>query len=219
MPHQNPNVDEKTNEGELVEAHNQLSQMLSQNQEGFRTTNISSGWMKLKREEFLEFRQGDQNVVEYMNEFNNLARYAPEEIDTDVKKKNRLSNGLDDELSILTTIAYTPDYQSLVDQAIILEGKLKQIAKERQKHELDHQIHNVKPTPTDMGNQESKGSTWIKPAACKTCGEIGHTSNECHDEWPHGAARHQIKGVSQAKFLAFCVKQQTIFQHNASSIP
>ena len=84
--------------------------MLNQNQEGFRTTNISSGLMKLKREKFLDLRQGDRNVVEYMNEFNNLARYAPEEIDIDVKKKNRFINGLNDELSILMTIAYTPDY-------------------------------------------------------------------------------------------------------------
>ena len=49
---------------------------------------------------------------------------------------------------------------------------------------------NDEATPTDMGNTESKGSTCIKPSACKSCGEIGHTSKECHDEWPHGAARH-----------------------------
>ena len=95
MSHQNPNVDKKTNADELVE--------------GLHTTNISSGLMKLKRKEFLNLRQGDQSVVEYMNEFNSLARYAPEEIDTDVKKKNRFINGLDDELSILMTSAYTPD--------------------------------------------------------------------------------------------------------------
>ena len=133
MPHQSPNVDKKKNAVEQVEAHNQLSQMLNQNQEGFRTTIISSGLMKLKREEFLDLRQGDRNVVEYMNEFNNLARYAPKEIDTDVKKKNRFINGLDDELSILMTVACTPDYQSLVDKAIVLESKLKQVANGKQK--------------------------------------------------------------------------------------
>ena len=69
---------------------------------------------------------------------------------------------------------------------------------------LDNQTHivrmmwqgransNDEATPTDMGNKESKGSPWIKPSACKSCGEIGHTSKECHDEWPHGATRHQI---------------------------
>ena len=28
---------------------------------------------------------------------------------------------------------------------------------------------NGEATPTAMGNQESKESTWIKPVACKTC--------------------------------------------------
>ena len=47
---------------------------------------------------------------------------------------------------------------------------------------LDNQTHivwmmwqgrtnsNDEATPTDKGNQESKGITWIKPSACKTCG-------------------------------------------------
>ena len=58
-------------------------------------------------------------------------------------------------------------------------------------------------TPTDMGNKESKGSTWIKPSACKSCGEIGHTSKECHDEWPHGVARHQTKGCFTSQISCF----------------
>ena len=58
-------------------------------------------------------------------------------------------------------------------------------------------------TPTDMGNKESKRSTWIKPSACKSCGEIGHTSKECHDEWPHGAARHQTKGCFTSQISCF----------------
>ena len=62
---------------------------------------------------------------------------------------------------------------------------------------------NDEATPTVMGNQESKGSTWIKPVACKTCGEIGHTSNECHDEWPHSAARQQIKGCFTSQISCF----------------
>ena len=77
-------------------------------QEGFRAAHISSVVMKLKKEEFLDLRQGDRSVIEYMNEFNNLARYAPEEVDTDAKKKNRFLNGLNDKLSILMTVAYTP---------------------------------------------------------------------------------------------------------------
>ena len=80
---------------------------------------------------------------------------------------------------------------------------------------LDNQTHivqmmwqsransNVKTTPTDVGNKESKGSNWTKPSACKSCGEIGHTSKECHDKWPHGAARHQAKGCFTSQITCF----------------
>ena len=37
---------------------------------------------------------------------------------------------------------------------------------------------NDEATPTVMGNQESKGNTWIKPVACKTCGE--NSSHNLH---------------------------------------
>lgn len=30
--------------------------------------------------------------------------------------------------------------------------------------------------------------------ACKTCGEIGHTSKECHDEWPDVDAPNSTEG-------------------------
>lgn len=108
-------------------------------QEGFRFAHISSGVMKLKREEFFDLRQDDRNVIGYMNEYNNLACYAPDDVDTDTKKKERFLNGLNDKLSILLTVAYTPAYQSLVDQAIVLESKLKQVPNKKRKHKLEKQ--------------------------------------------------------------------------------
>ena len=104
-------------------------------QEGFRAAHIPAGVIQLKKEEFLDLRQDDRSVIEYMNEFNNLARYAPEEIDTDAKKKNRFLNGLNDELSILMTVACTPTYQSVVDKVIVLESKLKRVANKKQKQD------------------------------------------------------------------------------------
>ena len=96
---------------------------------------------------------------------------------------------------------------------------------------LDNQTHivqlmrhhmansNTKTPQIDIGNTKFKGSVLRKPQACQTCGEIGHTSKECHDEWPHGATRHQAEGCFTTQITAFCVKQQTTFQHNVNSIP
>lgn len=198
MPHQSPNVDVKTMTNQIIEAHNQLSLLMNQNQEdtkdipapppsqedmltkflklrprkfssttepiladdwlrsvnkdlvtigctnaekvrltayllegpaanwwdsyqitypiegmtwelfqaGFRAEHISSGVMKLKREEFLDRRLGDRTIDGYLNEFNNLARYAPDDVDTDDKRRKRFLNGLDGKLSIYLTIAH-----------------------------------------------------------------------------------------------------------------
>jgi predicted Zn-ribbon and HTH transcriptional regulator/DNA-directed RNA polymerase subunit N (RpoN/RPB10) len=45
----------------------------------------------------------------------------------------------------------------------------------------------------EQNNIEFGESLMIKPKACKTCGEIGHTSKECTDEWPHGHTRHPVR--------------------------
>jgi hypothetical protein len=58
------------------------------------------------------------SVVEYMDKFTTLSRYAPEDTDTEEKKKDRFLNGLHDEMqSILVAVPY-PDLESLVDASI-----------------------------------------------------------------------------------------------------
>ena len=46
-------------------------------EEGFRTNHVSSGVLSLKRKEFRNLRQTNRTVAEYIEEFNNLSRYAP----------------------------------------------------------------------------------------------------------------------------------------------
>ncbi|KAK1665632.1 hypothetical protein QYE76_053791 [Lolium multiflorum] len=78
--------------------------------EGFRTAHISLGIMNLKRDEFRSLRQGGRTLKEYMDDFYALARYAPEDIDTDVKRKEKFLNGLKGELKIPLFVAYAPNY-------------------------------------------------------------------------------------------------------------
>jgi hypothetical protein len=95
-------------------------------QEGFRAAHISSGVMGLKKKEFCDLKQKFRGVSEYIAEFTNLSRYAPDDIDTDAKRKEKFLEGLNDELSIPLSVAYTPTFQSLLDKAITLESKIKQ---------------------------------------------------------------------------------------------
>jgi hypothetical protein len=64
-------------------------------------------------------------VVEYLDKFNTLARYAPQDTDTDENKRDRFLNGLHEEIqSILIAVPY-PDLEALVDAAIMVESKRK----------------------------------------------------------------------------------------------
>ena len=94
-------------------------------EDGFRTAHISSGVMSLKKKEFHNLKQRHRSVAEYIEEFNNLARYAPDEVDTDAKRKEKFLEGLNDELNLQLAVAYVPTYQSLCDKATILENKMK----------------------------------------------------------------------------------------------
>ncbi|KAK1670456.1 hypothetical protein QYE76_058615 [Lolium multiflorum] len=81
-------------------------------QEGFRTAHVSSGIMSLKRREFRNLRQNYRTVSEYIDEFSNLARYAPEDVDTDSKRKERFLDGLSDDLAIQLSVVHVPDFQT-----------------------------------------------------------------------------------------------------------
>ena len=64
----------------------------------FSRAHVPPGFFKRMRDEFRELKQGRMNVVEYRDKFLNLSRYAPDEIDTDEKKKERFLNGLHEEM-------------------------------------------------------------------------------------------------------------------------
>src|SRR3954467_8695767 len=109
-------------------------------EDGFRTAHISSGMMSLKKKEFHNLKQRHRSVAEYIEEFNNLARYAPDEVDTDAKRKEKFLEGLNDELNLQLVVAYVPTYQSLCDEDTILENKMNQVESRKRKHSSDKHI-------------------------------------------------------------------------------
>src|SRR3954468_20847409 len=107
-------------------------------EDGFRTAHISSGVMNMKKKEFHNLKQRHRSVADYIEEFNNLARYAPDEVDTDAKRKEKFLEGLNDELNLQLSVAYVPTYQSLCEKAAILENKIKQVESRKRKHSDKH---------------------------------------------------------------------------------
>src|SRR3954469_11032682 len=104
----------------------------------FSRTHVPPGWIKRMRDEFRELKQGRMIVVEYRDKFLSLARYAPDEIDTEAKKKERFLNDLHDEMqTVLVNIPFA-DIEALVDSIVQMERKINQ-ANENRKRRIIHQ--------------------------------------------------------------------------------
>jgi hypothetical protein len=95
----------------------------------FRNHYVPCGTMKLKKE-FTDLKQGGMTVNEYLNSFIQLSRYATKDINTDEKKQDMFLEGLNDDIQFqLLNTDYT-DFQHMVNKAIVIESKLKEIEKD-----------------------------------------------------------------------------------------
>ena len=90
--------------------------------------------MAMKKQEFRNLRQGWHTVGQYVDDFSNLARYAPDDIATDAAKKEKFLEGLNDGLSMQLMVANFNNYQEFVDRALMLEGKQQQIDSRKRKY-------------------------------------------------------------------------------------
>ena len=67
-------------------------------QTAFQGHFIPPGLMAIKHTEFMKLTQGNKSLNEYLQAFNNLARYAPEFVDTDAKRIASFKRGLSPKL-------------------------------------------------------------------------------------------------------------------------
>jgi hypothetical protein len=118
----------------------------------FRKAHIPSGLIKIMRDKFLNLKQGGMSVTEYLDKFTTWGRYAPNDIDTDEKKRELFLNGLHEELqTYLVAVPYS-DLEAMVDAAIMVEDKHK-AARESRKRRMMSQ-----------GGQNSQRSRSMPPS-------------------------------------------------------
>jgi hypothetical protein len=90
----------------------------------FRAYYIRTGVMRKKRQEFMDLKQGGRSVHDYSKQFNHLAQYALDQVETDEKKKDRFVIGLSTKLQermALNTGGTFPEFISnvmIADDAI-----------------------------------------------------------------------------------------------------
>jgi hypothetical protein len=87
--------------------------------------------MKLK--EFLSLTQGNMYISEYCARFTHLSRYAPEEVDTYEKHQERFLEGLIGPLNYQLQSHSFPNFQTLLNKAIGLESKRKELFDHKRK--------------------------------------------------------------------------------------
>jgi hypothetical protein len=85
--------------------------------------------MKLKKE-FTDLKQGGMTVNEYLISFIQLSRYAPDDINTNEKKQDMFLNGLNDDIKFQLLNTDYADFQHVVDKAIVIENKIKEMEKD-----------------------------------------------------------------------------------------
>src|SRR5213078_2303429 len=90
----------------------------------FRAHHIPSSVMKIKLREFMALKQGSKMVREYVQTFNELARYAPNHVDTDAKKRECFLEGMSPKLWSRLGRRFE-DFNQLVDDDIAMEEDLR----------------------------------------------------------------------------------------------
>ena len=101
--------------------------------------------MSLKKKEFRSLRQGGRSVAEYVEEFNKLARYAPDDVRNDAARQEKFLEGLNDELGVQLTVATFANCQGLIDKAIVLEGKQQAIENRKRKYNNNNSKYSSGP--------------------------------------------------------------------------
>src|SRR5512142_1521282 len=129
----------------------------------FRRTHVPAGVVALKKREFRELKQGNRSVMEYLHEFNNLARYAPEDVREDEEKQEKFLAGMDPELSVRLVSGNYPDFQRLVDKSIRLEAKHKELeshkrrlANFRNQQGANQRVRYANPYPGGSSSQQQQ---------------------------------------------------------------
>src|SRR5438128_7003540 len=90
----------------------------------FKAHHIPSSVVKIKLREFLTLKQGTKTVREYVHKFNELARYAPNHVDTDAKKRECFLEGMSLKLRSRLGRRFE-DFNQLMDDAIAMEEDLR----------------------------------------------------------------------------------------------
>jgi hypothetical protein len=163
----------------------------------FLSHHIPAELMKLKKKEFLSLKQGGMSVVEFRDKFIELSRYAPEVVADDGKKQECFLDGLAGPLQYQLMSHTFPSFQHLLDKAICLESKRRELGELKRKT----------TTPRQSGSNTRNRFTSPLGAPLRPGGSSGSYSQQ--QQFQHSTQQFQCLG-QQTPLPAFQQNHQTI---------
>ncbi|KAK1664475.1 hypothetical protein QYE76_052634 [Lolium multiflorum] len=76
----------------------------------FRDAHVPESVVELKKREFDELQQNTAPIMQYVRDFNRLSRYAPEEVNSDEKRKKRFMKGMNPYMKMQLRLARTAEF-------------------------------------------------------------------------------------------------------------
>nr|CAB3504337.1 unnamed protein product [Digitaria exilis] len=130
----------------------------------FRAHHVPEGLTVLKKKEFLALTQKGMSVTAYRDKFLELARYAPDEVSTDEKRQTRFRNGLQDVLQLQLMCITFPTFGGLVDGALMVEHKRREIEDKKRKFMNQQSGSNVRLryNPQQVNQQRTQGQSSLQ---------------------------------------------------------
>jgi hypothetical protein len=81
--------------------------------------------MRKKHQEFMDLKQGGRSMLDYSKLFNHLGQYAPDEVFTDGKNKDRFMIGLSTKMWKRMTLNMGVTFLEFVSNAIIADDAIR----------------------------------------------------------------------------------------------
>src|SRR6266542_3500935 len=107
---------------------------------------VPEGEIKLKRQEFLDLKQGSMSVREYLTRWTQLSRYSPYDVGTDDRKQECFRQGLRPELRHSVSNVDYESFQKMVDKTFVMEKELKSLEEDRKRSMMaQRNAPNVRP--------------------------------------------------------------------------
>ncbi|GJN11957.1 hypothetical protein PR202_ga30197 [Eleusine coracana subsp. coracana] len=158
--------------------------------DAFRAHYIPAGLIRRKAREFAALKQGNRSVEEYCEEFNRLALYAPEQVDTPAKRKDRFLEGLSAELQDRLNLNMGGTFAEFVNNAIVAEDGYRRVMAERKRSASAMGPSNGPPQKFRMVYTTPSGQRYRSSAPCRhlLCARLSQHSSD-----PRYRVRSRVK--------------------------